>query len=183
MNKHKNKKKLMQISLAILLAAVTIPSVTAAPTVELSPAQPQPLDTVTFTATIPNVENIQQVAIRVQLCGNEPNIGYICYTEEFNETLTESAADTYTGSVNLGNHEKAENAIEIKYQLNYLTNQGWITYPEDDLVKVDLDTSNQPDDTTNGNTDDTASDTPGFELGVLFISVIFISLILYRRKR
>jgi len=173
----------MPLIMAVILVVLTIPSINAAPTVELNPAQPKPLETVTFTATIPNVENIQQVTIRVQLCGNEPGIGYICYTEEFNETLTESAANTYTGSVNLGNHEKAENAIEMKYQLNYLTNQGWTAYPEDDLVKVDLDTSGQTDENNNGDTDDTGSDTPGFELGALFISVMFISLILYRRKR
>lgn len=179
MNKYENIKKMIPIVLVILLAALNIPSVTAAPTVEVNPSEPQPLDTVTFTVTIPNVDNIQQVTIRVQECGNEPNIGYICYTDEFNETLTESSADTYTGSVTLAQ----ENAIEIKYQVNYLTTDGWTTYPEEDLVKVDLDTTSQPSDNTNGDSDDTASDTPGFELGVLFISVIFISLILYRRKR
>jgi len=179
MNKYETIKKTMPLIMAIILVVLTIPSVNAAPTVELNPAKPKPLETVTFTATIPNVENIQQVTIRVQECGNEPNIGYICYTDEFNETMTESAADTYTGSVTLAQ----KNSIELKYQLKYLTDGGWTTYPEDDLVTVDLDTSYQNNDDTSGNGEDTPSNTPGFELSLLFISAIFISLILYRRKR
>src|SRR6056297_159744 len=112
MNKYKTIKKTMPLIMAVILVVLTIPSVNAAPTVELNPAKPKPLETVTFTATIPNVENIQQVTIRVQECGNEPNSGYICYTDEFNETMTESAADTYTGSVTLAQ----KNSIELKYQ-------------------------------------------------------------------
>lgn len=133
---------ILMIILIFLLS--TSPTINATPTVEVNPSEPQPLATVTFTVTIPNVDDIQQVTIRVQECGNEPNIGYICYTDEFNEILSESASNTYTGSVTLAH----ENAIEIKYQVNYLTTNGWTTYPEEDLVKVDLDTSEQTESNT-----------------------------------
>ena len=152
----------------------------AEPTIELNPAQPKPLDTVTFTAIIPDVENIQQVTIQVKECGNEPGIGYICYTDVvFNQTLTETSTNTYSGSIILTH----ENAIELKYQLNYQTSEGWMLYP-DDLVNVEYDLSSEPDDNNDGDSSDgDDAGTPGFEVLGLFISVIFISLILYRRKR
>jgi len=171
-------KKMMPLFITGLFFAMAITVVSAEPTIELNPAQPKPLDTVTFTANIPDVENIQQVTIRVQECGNEPGIGYICYTDEFNQTLTETSTDTYSGSVTLTH----ENAIELKYQLNYQTSEGWMSYP-DDLVKVEYDLSGEPDNTDNGDSSDNDADTPGFEVLGLFISVIFISLILYSRKR
>jgi hypothetical protein len=179
MNQQSNTKKLMPIVMAATLFFLTLSVASAAPTVELNPAEPEPQGTVTFTATIPDVENIEKVTIRVQECGNEPDIGYICYTDEFNETMTESTENTYTASITLTH----KNAIDLKYQLNYLTNQGWTIYPDDDLITVDLDTSGQTNGDNNGDNGDSGSDTPGFELIGLALSVIFISLIMYRRKR
>ncbi len=179
MNCQIKTKKLMPLFLSITLLILSISTTLAAPTIEVNPSQPEPLGTVTFSAMIPDVEDIQKVTIRVQECGNEPNFGYICYTDEFNKTMTKSADGTYSASITLAH----ENAIEIKYQLKYLTSQGWTSYPSDDLVKVDLDTSDQTNGDSNGDNGDSSSDTPGFEIITLFISVIFIMLILYRRKR
>ena len=179
MNQQSNAKKLMPIIIAATLFVLTFSIVSAAPTVQLNPAQPEPLGTVTFTATISDVENIEKVTIRVQECGNEPDIGYICYTDEFNETMTESSENTYTASITLDH----ENAIELKYQLHYLTDQGWTSFPDEDLITVELDTSGQTNGDNNGDNGDSGSDTPGFELIGLVLSVIFISLIMYRRKR
>lgn len=172
-------KKLMPLMIGIILLFLSVSITLADPTINVNPSQPKPLGTVSFSATIPDVEDIQKVTIRVQECGNEPNIGYICYTDEFNKTMVKSADGTYGASITL-NHE---NAIEIKYQLKYQTSQGWISYPSDDLVTVDLDTSDQTNGDSNGGNGDSSSDSPGFEFLALFISVIFITLILYKRKR
>jgi hypothetical protein len=171
-------KKMMPLFITGFFLVMAITIVSAEPTVELNPSQPKPLEKVTFTATIPDVENIEQVIISVQECGNEPDIGYICYTDDFNQTLTETATNTYSGSVTLTH----ENAIELKYELKYQTTEGWTTYPED-LVKVEYDLSSEPDNADNGDSTDNDADTPGFEVLGLFMSVIFISLILYRHKR
>jgi hypothetical protein len=121
-----------------------------------------------------DTDNIDQVNIHVEECSNS-----LCFTDDFNVTMTETSEDTYTATITL----RHEDAVYFRYELFYLTEDGWEIYPESkNMIKVDLDTSGQSN-TDNGNGDDTASDTPGFELGVLFISVIFISLILYRRKR
>lgn len=178
MKRQNNTKKIIPIAIIATLFVISLSMATAAPTVELNPAQPKPQESVTFTATIPDEDNIQQVTIQVQECGNEPDIGYICYTDEFNESMTETAENTYSATINLAH----ENAIEIKYQLHYQTDEGWNSYPAE-LTKVDLDISDQNNDDTSGNGDDSSTDTPGFETLALFISVIFISLILYRRKR
>lgn len=169
------------IPLAIIgLLLIGIPSVLGAdPTVELNPTEPEPLESVTFTVTIADEDSIEQVSLRVQECGNEPNIGYICYTDGVNETMTQSAASSYTATITL----KHENAIELKYQVGYLTEDGWTWYPEgSDMVKVELDISGQSSGNNNDGSD-TDSGTPGFEFVGLIISVIFISLIVYRRKR
>jgi hypothetical protein len=170
------------IPLAIIgLLLIGMPSVLGAdPIVELSPAEPKPLESVTFTVTIPDVANIEQVSILVQECGNEPNIGYICYTDGVNETMTQSAASSYTATIPL----KHENAIELKYQVGYLTENGWTWYPEgSDMVKVELDISSGQSSGNDNDGSDTGSGTPGFEFVGLVVSVIFISLILYKRKR
>ncbi|MEF8847690.1 MAG: hypothetical protein V5A68_00970 [Candidatus Thermoplasmatota archaeon] len=152
--------------LFFLGAKVTI----AEPNIEIKPTKPKPLDTVKFTASIPDKEDLEKVTIRVQECGNEPDIGYICYTDEFNKTMTESSSNTYEAEITL----KHENAIEIKYELHYLSGGKWYKYPEgNNLIKVDLDTS------IGGK----SSETPGFETAILLISAIFISMILYKQNR
>jgi len=167
------------IPLAIIgLLLIEMPSVLGAdPTVVLDPAKPKPLESVTFTVTIPDVDNIEQVAIRVRECGNEPNIGYICYNNGSDETMTQSAANSYTSTISL----KYKNAIELKYQIGYLTPDGWTWYPEgSDMVKVELDLSGQ---SSGNDNNDSSNETPGFEFVSFAFAIMFISLILYRRKR
>ncbi len=177
--KTQKRKKIVTLHFLTIMAMTLVLFVSVAsaiPTIELDPEQPKPLESVTFTATLSDVENIEKVTIRVQECGNEPGIGYICYADEFNTTMTESSQNVYTASIEL----RHENAIEIKYQLRYLTDQGWISYPEGDLMKVDLDTSEEPNGNTNGN-DDTNQNTPGFELMSIIAAVSLI--VWFSRKR
>lgn len=175
MKRQNNTKKIIPISIITTLFIFSLSMATAAPTVELNPAQPKPKETVTFTATIPDVDDIEQVNIHVEECSSS-----LCFTDDFNETMANTAEDTYTATITL----KHEDAIYFKHELQYLTNDGWKTYPETgDMIKVDLDTSGQTDGSDNGNGDDASTDTPGFETLAAFISVIFISLILYNRRR
>ena len=175
MNRQSMTKKMMLLmpmaALFILIASIVI----AVPNVELNPIQPKPEEEVDFTVTISNVDNIEKVTIRVQECGNEPNIGYICYADESNVTMIETTENVYTASVKLSH----ENAIEMKYQIKYLVDQEWVNYP-DEPVTIDLDTSGQSDDNNNGGS---STKTPGFELIGLIVSISFIIFILYRIKR
>lgn len=178
MNKQHLTKRIIMFFMIATCFSLTLSIVGAETTVELDPTNPKPQETISFTATITDVDNIEKVTIRVQECGNEPGIGYICYTEEFNETMDESDLNMYTASVTL----KQENAIELKYEINYLTGDGWISYPEgsNNLVTVDLDTSTQ---TNDGSNNDETSDTPGFEFMFMLFSIAGLIGISWFRKK
>jgi len=173
----KNKTRRGITILMLILQVFAACSITgsAEPTVEISPQHPKPQDTITFNATISNFKNIEKVVIIVEECGNEPGLGYICYTDGFNKTMSATNNDAYNATITL----KHKNAIELKYRLGYLTDNGWRWEPPSDenMVKVELDTSSG---STNDN--DKSSESPGFEI-ILVLSTIFILLILYRRKR
>ena len=171
-----NKKSKTIITVAIIgMAMLAITSTAATPSVEIEPKHPKPQDAVTFTATFSENENIEKVVIRVEECGNEPDIGYVCYIDKFNETMTKTSNDTYKITITL----KHKNAIDMHYQLGVLSGNSWSWYPEDDMTSVDLDT---PSD-SNGDNGNNDTDTPGFEFIGLLLSVMFISLILHIRKR
>ncbi|MBS3778732.1 MAG: hypothetical protein KGY50_05535 [Candidatus Thermoplasmatota archaeon] len=179
MKQKKYKTGLMLFSFSLLFSVilVSVPMVSSEEnlTVTIQPDNPKPKETVTFTATIPDVDNIQQVNIHVEECSNE-----ICFIDDFNETMAETSENTYTATITL----RHEDANYFRYELNYLTENDWVIYPESkEMIKIDLDTSDQTNDDTGGNAEDTSSDTPGFETIALFISVIFILLMLYRRRR
>ena len=173
----KNKKLKIIIIVAIISInmLVTI-NAAAASSVEIDPKHPKPQGTVTFTATFSENENVQKVIILVEECGNEPDIGYICYIDGFNETMTKTSDDTYKTTITL----KHKNAIDIHYQLGFFSDSNWSWYPENDINSVDLDTSSDSNgDNVNGN----KTDTPGFEFIWVLISVIFILFMLNKSKR
>ena len=164
----------MAAILSINILAIT--NVAAAPSVEINPKHPKPQETVTFTATFLESENLEKVVMVVEECGNEPDIGYICYIDGFNETMTKTSKDTYKITITL----KHKNAIDVQYQLGFLSDSNWSWYPENNMISVDLDTSSDSNgDNLNGN----KTNTPGFELTGLLISAIFILFILDKRKR
>ena len=157
------------VKLAVTNAAAT-------PSVEIDPKHPKPQENVTFTATFSENESIEKVVIRVEECGNEPDMGYVCYIDKFNETMTKTSDDTYKITITL----KHKNAIDMHYQLGVFSGNSWSWYPEGDMTGVDLDTTSSDSNGGNGNKD---TDTPGFEFIGLLLSVMFISLILHIRKR
>ena len=174
----KNKKSKIIIMVAIIsITMLAVTNAAATPSVEIDPKHPKPQETVTFTATFSESENLEKVVMLVEECGNEPDIGYICYTDGFNETMTKTSDDTYKTTITL----KHKNAIDMHYQLGFFSDSNWSWYPENNMTSVDLDTSSDSNgDNGNGNKD---TDTPGFEFIGLLLSVMFISLILHIRKR
>ena len=161
------KKGVMVLLLfAVLLFSLTI--VTADATVDFIPAKPEPKDTIEVTAKITD-ENVNAVHVLIQEC-NE-NTG-ICYTKQ-NFTMAEISDSIYTTSVTL----EKDDATYLQYTINVKTSDGWIEYNKETKIDYEKASSNN-----NGKTDSN-NDTPGFEFIALVLSIMFISLILYRRKR
>ena len=168
--KNKTKKGIIMLMFILQILVAFSVGVSAETTVEISPEHPKPQDTVVFNTTITNVENIKKAVIIVKECGNEPGYGYICYTDGFNETMTAINNDIYTAQVKL-NHK---NAVELKYQIGYLTNKGWMWEPSTGMTTVELDVSSSAE--------NNEKSTPGFEL-VLLLASIISGVLLFRRKR
>ncbi len=173
-----NIRKFVFLLIFGMIFTMLVFSASAEVNVELDPEKPKPLETITFNAKILDVADKEKVFLIVEECGNEPDFGYICYTDKFNETMTESSNNNYTATIKL----RHENAIEIKYQLKYLKQDGWVTFPDNnELIELDLDTSNQTNNGQNQDTNNNGSDTPGFEVATIFI--VFTIILLINRKR
>jgi hypothetical protein len=132
------------------------------------PEKPQAMDIVEITATISN-ENITNAYIIIQECN--ANTG-ICFEKE-NYSMTKTAADSYSATINLAN----EGATYLQYTLEVQTPDGWNTYNEN--TKVTYESSPA----TNGNGDKDGNDTPGLTFSIFVFSIIFIILSLYKRNR
>jgi len=160
--------KLTPIFIIWSLFIMSVPSIYADASIEITPEEPLPGSTITFHVELTQ-ENALNANIWIQECNG--NTG-LCYQDQ-TVTMTETSDDVYEATVNL----QHDDATYFQYTIEVEKADGWQNYFEETKVNL-AETTN-----TDSNEDDTASDTPGFELGVLFISVIFISLILYRRKR
>jgi len=169
--KQKNMKRTMLVLL--LLTSIVLMSLTAAaddPTITVDPAKPKPQGTVTFTVSIPTEETITEAVIYVEECESG-----LCFTDNFNETMTNTGSDTYEATITL----RHSTAVEMKYKVGYATSSGWTWYPADaaNPISVDLDTE------SNGGGDNGGSDTPGFETIAFIAAVSFILLIFFKRRR
>lgn len=160
--------KLTPIFIIWSLLIMSIPSIYADSTIEITPEEASPGSTLTFHVELPQ-ENAINAYIWIQECNG--NTG-LCYKDQ-NITMTETSEDVYEATFNLQN----DDATYFQYTIEVEKADGWQNYFEETKVNL-AETTN-----TDSDGDDTGSDTPGFELGALFISVMFISLILYRRKR
>lgn len=149
----------------IVLFNMSFVLATEQPTVTLSPEQPYPQSDVTFTATVPEIE-VTNIYIIVQECNGKTGI---CYPDEQNASMTQTSDESYESTVTL----KHSDATYVQYTLLIKNDQGWTKYL--DLTKAFL--AEKPAD-NNG-----SSDSPGFELMVLAFSIMFISLMLYKRRR
>ncbi len=139
--------------------------------VDISPQEPQAMDSIDITVSITNqaISNPEGVFAIIQECN--ANTG-ICYTKE-NTSMSKESSDTYSAIINL-NHD---DATYLQYTIAIQTATGWNTYMEN--TKVTYQTSSNGDGgDTNGN-----NDSPGFEFILIALSIIFITMMMYKRKR
>jgi len=163
--KHTNNKILAIFAIAligfIVLSTISIADVT----VDIIPEKPSPEGTVEITTQVTD-ENVIAVYLLLQECNG--NTG-ICYSTD-NITMTR-IDNVFTSSITLTH----DDATYLQYTIVVQTDQGWTEYHKETKVYYEISSPN------NGNTD--PDDSPGFEFAALALSIMFISLILYRRKR
>ena len=166
----KNISKFLISTIIILGLCISTNGVIAAigPSIDLDPEEPSPQSTVMFTVTIPDNENLSNVRLIVKECKG----GDICFTDSFNESMTEKDVDTFELEITL----KHDTATYIEYYAGYLNNDKWEEADSEKLnLKIESNNGN-----SNGN-DDT-NGTPGFEI-IPFLAAISIGILLFRRKR
>jgi hypothetical protein len=162
-------KKIFVNMILLFMILLTIESVVAVPTAEIEvvPAEPEQLDTVTFTATITGEEEVEEVILEVIEC----NIEDICYNPV--DVTMEPVDNEYIAELTLTH----DDATYIQYKC-IITAEGETT--ETEFFKTDLAiTSDNGDE--NGNDDNNGS--PGFELLVFIISLFVVIVIITRKKR
>ena len=143
---------------------------TADPIVAVDPGTPTVQSTVTFTADLGDDDAIS-VWITVQEC--DANTG-ICFPDSLqNVSMTELADGSYEVSITLIH----EDASYLQYTLLVESSEGWNEYLE--KTRVDLAEKQNDDGPTNGEDNNS---TPGFELILVAIAVLFISLIYFRKR-
>ena len=170
-NVKKSMMKFLIAAIVILGLCVSTSGVTAAigPTIELYPEEPTPQSTVLFTVTIPDSETVSNVQLIVKECKE----GDICFTDSFNESMTEKDVDTFEVEITL----KHDTATYIEYYVGYLDNDVW---EESDSEKLDLKIESNNGNSNGGN--DNTNGTPGFEF-IPFLAATSIGILLFRRKR
>ena len=168
-----NKKIHALIILVFLIGTLLIStSALADPTINTDPLKPTPKGTVSFTVSIPDGEQAQDVVIYVEECEEE-----LCFTDKFNESMNSLGANTYEATITL----RHQTATYFKYRVGYNSPSGWVWYPEGDNNRInsDLDRSGIGNNGGNGG----SNDTPGFETLLFIISIIFISFVAIQRRR
>lgn len=136
-------------------------------TVDVIPEEPKALQTIEITTQITD-ENINAVYLKIQECNGDSGL---CYAQD-NITMTGTIDNIYTSSITLTH----DDATYLQYTIVVQTDQGWTEYHKDTKVNYEIPSSNDNGDTNDGD------NTPGFEFAALALSIMFISLILYRRK-
>lgn len=166
----KNIAKIIQLIIVWSLILQVVPVIQAEPTIQITPTKPEPESDVTFEVDLTG-ENVQNAYLWIQECN--ANTG-ICYTND-NISMIDTSSGIYETTYTL----EHDDATYFQYSIIVDTGSGWQTFFEQTKINLAESTNNNG----NNNNGDSESDTPGFEFVALFISVIFILLIMYRRKR
>jgi hypothetical protein len=176
-----NIRNLIIATLVVFVLCISINgSAAKIPTLEIKPINPVPESTLTFTAKVED-ENTTEVRLTIQECNG--NTG-ICFQKR-NLSMNSIDTDFYEVSVDLEHND----ATYIIYWIEVKTSERWNSYYKGEDGKGSQITLSEPvsddddDDITNNNGKDNNGSTPGFEFIGLFLSVIFILLILNKRKR
>ena len=151
-----NIKKSFMFALIITGLMMSSTNAISDATVDVIPEEPKALQTIEITAQITD-ENINAVYLKINECNG--NTG-TCYKQD-NITMTGTIDNIYTSSITLTH----DDATDLQYTIVVQTDQGWKGYHNETKVNYEI------------------SNTPGFEFAALALSIMFISLILYRRKR
>jgi len=162
------------IILGMLLLTASVSSAVPAlkGNIRLSPTIPEPEDTVTFTADIEYYDYADSVKLIVEEC----KYGF-CYTDTFNESMTDNGDGEYETEITL----RHDDATEIKYHIEIkVKDYLGVDWTFSDTETLDLDTSGGS--SNGGDNGNGSSGTPGFELIFLLMAVI-VGFVLFRRKR
>ncbi len=149
----------------VLLSSI---SVTADPTIidiNIEPTEPTPLSTITFTVTIDNTTNIEDVRFILQECQED-----MCFVDKWNESMN-IINGVYQTSITLLHKQ----ATQFKYNIAIKSNETWFT-SETTYVNLSIAEQNNPPENNPGN-----NSTPGFELVLILFSIGFY-LVLKKRN-
>ena len=146
-------------------------NVTAEPVVDISviPEEPEPLDTLTFTATVTSDEDIDEVNLIIKECKYNPDL---C----FKRTIVPMMLDgkSYQAEYEL----EYSDATYISYYLEIISGD-YTNDTEQINLTLKIDSSNE---NTNEADSDDEDKSPGFEI-IIFIAAVLIIFILIRKKR
>ncbi len=166
-----NKKIITPLIIVILLTLITSTAIADDINVDITPQKPQAMGTIDLTVSITNqaITNPEGVYVIIQECN--ANNG-ICYTKE-NTSMSKDSEDVYSANINL-NHD---DATYLQYTIKIQTATGWNTYQENTKLNYQSSSNGNGGDTNGGN------DSPGFEFIIIALSIIFITMMMYKRKR
>ncbi|MBU0498252.1 MAG: hypothetical protein KKC68_07915 [Candidatus Thermoplasmatota archaeon] len=171
----KHQKSISSTLLAILtfVCLSVLPfSVTAEPTVmsiTLNPTDPNPLETIKFTAVIESDTELDEVRIIVAECTEG-----ICYKDDFNVSMSVNGDGAYIGDVTLTH----DDTVYIKYHIEMLSDGMWYAT---EITEYNL--TEKPSNGDNGNaTNGDGDNTPGFELISVLLAGAIIALVVGRKR-
>jgi hypothetical protein len=153
---------------AVLISCAAVCAVTvqaAEPTMTISPTQPAPLSTITFTAQVD--EPATAVRLLIQECNAHSGV---CYARQ-NLSMTDLGDGSYKTTVTL----EHQDATYIQYSLLVQTDGGWTPYLEETKVTLQQQSNNNSGGNTNGS--------PGFEVAAVLLAATFIMMFVFWHKR
>ena len=167
--KHTNNKILAIFAVALIGFIVFSTSSMAdeIPEVDIIPEKPSANDNIEVTINTNNA-NVEEVYFIFSEC-----VGDTMCSSDQNVSLAEILPNIFSKSITL---DWRDDATYMQYTVVTRDSQGWNTYYNKTKVYYEISSPN------NGDTNDD-NNTPGFEFVALALSIMFISLILYRRKR
>jgi hypothetical protein len=155
----------------IYLFSVSSSKVLADPTVKqvtIDPAEPLPLSTITFNATVLSNETIKETWILIQECRND-----MCFVHDFNVSMMRTTNNTYQAQCTLIQKE----ATQFKYRLKIVTNKTLYISNTTIIPLAVAAKNNTTQDSHN------PQSTPGFEIPLLVLSIVLILVFdQWRRK-
>lgn len=157
----RNMRYLIIVGIVVLgmLLTCTSSAIAAYPTITVSPEKPSRKSTVTLTAEFD--VDVMNVYLRYNECYSGG-----CYSIH-NESMISIGDNKFEADITL----VKDNTIYIQYWLEYETVDGWSS-TEDEFEETYLATGSSGD----------SNDTPGFELLLVALSIMFVAFI-FKRKR